>query len=443
MARTLTPNGDLKKQVKEVIRLSVPSILTQITTVVMHYIDSAMVGGLGANASASVGLVSTSTWLLSGLTYAVSAGFSVQVAHCIGGGKEKDARDVIRHGLLVAGVISALLCLLGVSIYKYVPIWLGGDQELWKDASSYFLMWSLMLPFFQLNGLSASFLQCSGNMITPGILNVLMCALDVGFNALFIPMFGVLGAGLGTALACAVVSLIMAYCCCIRNPVLRINRKESFGLRKEILHKAVKIGTPVALQEIAMCGAMVVSTVIIAPLGAVAISANSFAVTAEGVCYMPGNGIGLAATTLVGKSLGAGENKLAKRYGNICIAMGAIVMAMTGGLMFLVCPVVFSTMTPDLQVRELATQVLRIELLAEPLYGVSMVAAGALRGAEDTFIPSILNLGSIWIVRLSLAALLVGSLGLHGVWIAMATELSIRGILFLLRQKTTKYYRLA
>ena len=155
---------------------------------------------------------------------------------------------------------------------------------------------------------------------------------------------------------------------------------------------------------------------------------------------MPGYGIGSAATTLVGKSVGAGKPKMAKRYGNICTAMGALFMGFTGLVMMFICPVVFRILTPDATVRELATRVLRIELLAEPLFGVSIVAAGALRGAGDTFIPSLMNLGSIWIVRLGLAVVLVRFLGLPGMWIAMAVELCVRGLLMLYRQRTSSYY---
>ena len=185
---------------------------------------------------------------------------------------------------------------------------------------------------------------------------------------------------------------------------------------------------------------MVVTTAIIAPLGSVAIAANSFAVTAEGLCYMPGYGVGSAATAVVGRSIGAGDVKLAKRYGNICTAMGAIFMGITALLMAIICPFVFMLLTPDPAVRQLATQVLRIGLIAEPLFGVSIVAAGALRGTGDTFVPSMLCLGSIWIVRLGLALLLVSRLGLPGMWIAMATELCVRGLLMLYRQKTSRYY---
>ncbi len=434
---------NLKRQIAEVWRLSLPAILTQITTIAMQYIDSAMVGNLGANASAAIGLVSTSTWLLSGMIYAVSAGFSVQVAHEIGAENDAGARSVVKHGLWAALVVSGLTCLIGVALSGPLPVWLGGGEVLHRDASLYFLVFALSMPFMQLNALTSAYLQCCGDMVTPSVLNAIMCVLDVGFNAIFIPMYGVLGAGIGTGLACAVISLVMAYCCCIRNPRLRLRRKEKTRMDREILRKALKIGVPVAVQEIVMCAANVAATMIIAPLGAVAIAANSFAVTAESLCYMPGYGIGAAATTLVGRSIGAGDEKEAKRFGNICTVMGVLFMTVTGLVMMALCPFVFRMLTPDTAVQALAVKVLRIELLAEPLFAASIVAAGALRGTGDTLVPSLMNLGSIWIVRIGLALLLVGPLGLTGMWIAMAVELCVRGLLMLYRQKTSKYYKVS
>lgn len=430
----------LAPQLRLVWQLSLPAILTQITTIAMQYIDSAMVGALGADASAAIGLVASSTWLFGGVTTAVSAGFSVQVAHRIGAGEDTEARTVVRHGLAAALTLAALLALLGLGICRQLPCWLGGGAEICADASAYFLTFSLMLPFSQLNSLTAGFLQCAGDMVTPSVLNAVMCGLDVVCNALLIPHFGVLGAGMGTALACALVSLAMAWCCCVRNAQLRLRRGETHAFRPEILKKAFRIGAPVAVQEIAMNGAMVASTMILAPLGAAAIAANSFAVTAESLCYMPGYGVGSAATTLVGRSVGAGDAAQARRYGNICTALGGALMGCTGLLMMIFCPFVFRLLTPVAEVRTLAAQALRIGLLAEPLFGVSIAAAGALRGAGDTLVPSLLNLGSIWIVRLGLSLLLVGKLGLRGMWIAMAIELCVRGALMLWRQKTSKFY---
>ena len=297
------------------------------------------------------------------------------------------------------------------------------------------------MPFMELNWLASGFLLSAGNMVVPSVLNSAMCVLDVAFNAFFIPMYGVLGAALGTGLAAVVVCFAEIWFCCFRYEPLRLNRKEKCPLDVSILKRALKIGTPVGAESMAMSGASVVSTMIIAPLGAVSIAAHAFAITAESLCYMPGYGVATAASTLVGQSIGAKDHKLARRYGYITVAFGSGLMALTGVIMFLGCPLVFRMLTPVQEVRTVAAQILRIGLIAEPLYGVSMVASGALRGAEDTLVPSLLNLLSIWVVRLGLAVLLVGSYGIHGMWIAMAVELCVRGLLLLYRQMHSKYLK--
>ena len=196
----------------------------------------------------------------------------------------------------------------------------------------------------------------------------------------------------------------------------------------------LRISLPMALEHAALCGAQIASTRIIAPLGTISIAANSFAVTAESLCYMPGYGISNAATTLVGQSVGARRKDLARSFANMSAALGIGVMSAMAIVMYMVCPLVFELLTPDLQVRALAAEVLRIELFAEPLYAASIVASGALRGARDTLIPSLLNLVSIWGVRIPLSLWLVGPMGLAGAWVAMAIELCVRGILLLIRQ---------
>lgn len=179
---------ELPQQIRRVWQLSVPAILTQISSIVMQYIDSAMVGNLGADASAAIGLVATSTWLLGGLCSAVSAGFSVQIAHHVGARDNKKARDVLKHGIVTAVILSVLLMLAGIAISGPLPVWLGGEEDLHRDASHYFLVYACTLPFMQLSWLASASLQCSGNMVTPSILNTITCALDVGFNALLIPV---------------------------------------------------------------------------------------------------------------------------------------------------------------------------------------------------------------------------------------------------------------
>ena len=443
LAAVMNQNRELtgREKISVVWNLSVPAILAQVTSILMQYIDAAMVGGLGARASASIGVVSTSTWLLGSMCTSLSAGFSVQTAHQIGAGNEERARKVMKNGLMAAVVFSMILMLCGTAVSSRLPEWLGAEEAIWQDASGYFFVYACSLPAVQLNSIAGYMLQCSGDMRTPGLLNALMCGEDVVFNMIFIGRYGVTGAAIGTALAQVVTACLMLWRLCLCSPALRLRKGESWWPEKEIFDRAAKISIPMGFENLAMCGAQIVSTRIIAPLGSVAIAANSFAVTAESLCYMPGYGIGSAATTLVGQSLGAGKKKLAKIFADISVLMGCGVMTLCGIAMYFLCPAVFAMLTPDQSVRDLGTAVLRIELFAEPFYAASITASGALRGAGDTLVPSILNLISMWGVRLTLAVILVGQMGLSGAWVAMAVELCVRGILLFVRLQRGKWMK--
>ena len=183
------------------------------------------------------------------------------------------------------------------------------------------------------------------------------------------------------------------------------------------------------------------TTVIVAPLGVFAIAANSFAITAESLCYMPGYGIADAATTLVGQSIGAGRRKLTRSFARITVLMGMGIMGLMGVLMYLFAPQIIGLMTPVGEIRELGVMALRIEAFAEPMFAASIVAYGVFVGAADTLVPCLMNFFSIWAVRLSLAALLAPTLGLKGVWIAMCVELCFRGMIFLVRLKRERWMK--
>ncbi len=446
-----------KEYLKQVIQLSIPAVLAQISSIIMQYIDAAMVGSLGAAATAAIGLVSSTTWLFGGLCVSAATGFSVQVAQLIGAENQKEARSVLRQAILFTLLFGLTASFAGIGISSHLPVWLGGAEEIRGNASRYFLIYACALPAAQMRHTAGSALQCSGDMKVPSRLNIMMCGLDVIFNSFLIfptrqvsmadiritvpgAGMGVTGAALGTALAEAVTAVLMLYAVCFRSKRLRLFSRqgkkpagEKFRFQSKCLRTALRLALPMAFEHTVMCGAHIAETRIVAPLGTVSVAANSLSVTAESLCYMPGSGIGTAATTLVGQSIGAGKPERAKRYANLAVMLGAAVMTCTGGLMFLGAPLMFSILTPDAAIRELGVRVLRIEAFAEPLFAVSIVTAGALRGAGDTLIPSMINLASMWGVRITAASLLAPRLGLVGVWIAMCGELCVRGLMFLVR----------
>jgi O-antigen/teichoic acid export membrane protein len=193
----------LRERVILTAYLSVPAMLAQLMQILMEYIDAAMVGSLGATASASIGLVSSSTWLMGGLCNSVGAGFCVQVAHQIGAKRNQEARNILRIGLVASLAFSILLCAIGLVISPYLPHWLGGSPEIVDDASIYFAIFTGMIPLMMLLTLSTGMLRSVGNVKVPSILLSVACVLDVVFNSIFIFHFhmGVLGAAIGSALA--------------------------------------------------------------------------------------------------------------------------------------------------------------------------------------------------------------------------------------------------
>lgn len=425
-----------REKLNLIIELSIPSMLAQITTVIMFFIDAAMVGHLGAAASASIGLIETTTWLMGSILSAVSVGFSVQVAHFIGANDFVRARQVFRHALVCGIGFSVLMALVGVAVHWRLPFWLGGEADIAPMSSAYFLIFSLTLPAVLVYHLMAAMLKSAGDMRVPSALSIMMCCLDVAFNYLFIYVFdlGVTGAALGTMAAYVLTVVPMSWQAVWENKIIALRLDHArFVWMWEYVRNAVKISLPIAVQNVLMGSAQVASTLIVAPLGNVAIAANSFAITAESLCYMPGYGVGDAATTLIGQTYGAGRRRLCFNFAHLTIATGMVVMAFMGMVMYLFAPEMIGFLSPVASIRELGAEVLRIEAFAEPFFAASIVAYSVCVAAGDTLKPAAMSLFSMWCVRLTLAWWLSQSYGLRGVWIAMATELTFRGSVFLLR----------
>lgn len=448
-----------RQQLSLAVRLALPAILAQLSSIIMQYIDASMVGRLGTEPAAAIGLVSTSLWLFWGTCSAITMGFSVLVSHRVGAKDYAGARDILRQSITATIIFSLAVTAIGLAISGRLPHWLGGDDGITGMASRYFMIFVMALPMLSLNYLAGGMLRCAGNMKVPSMLNVMMCILDVIFNYLLIfetrqvtwlghtftmpgAGLGVTGAAIGTVLAEIVTACSMLYYLCWHEKGLAIRGLGgSFRPVRSLIMRALRISAPMTVEHAVICGAQVMITVIVAPLGAVAIAANAFAITAESLCYMPGYGIGDAATTLVGQSHGAGNRHLVRRFGYISVGLGMFVMSVMGVILYITAPFMMELMTPVADIQHLGSDILRIEAWAEPMFAASIVAYGVFVGLGDTIIPACMNFGSIWLVRVPLAAWLASyyssaestAAGLKGVWIAMCIELIFRGSIFLIR----------
>lgn len=443
------------EQVRLALALAFPSVVSQLVTIVMEYLDTAMVGQLGAAASASIGLVSTTTWLMGGLCTSLAGGFSVLVAQAIGARDASRARYIMRVAIGFTLVLSTIIGLAGVCMARRLPIWLGGTEEIVHDATVYFFFFAASLPVWEMSFLMSSMLRSAGNTVVPSVVNICECVLNVLFNYVFIFVFGlgVAGAAIGTL--CSIVigtTVLMVYVLCFSKD-LKVVKGEWHGERGNrsaivqgyghVLKHALKIGVPMAVQQVAISTAQIMTTLIVAPLGTVAIASHTFGITIEGLCYMPGFGIGDAATTLIGQSIGAKREDLKRSFASITLLLGMGLMTVMGVFMFIGAPYLMPLMTPDTGVQQLTVEILRIEAFAEPFYAASIVAYCIFVGAGDTKLPALMNLFSIWVVRLPAAYMLAQMLGLKGVWIAMCGELCFRGLIFLFRLWRRQWFEIS
>ncbi len=453
----LYSNGRLKltEQISLILLMTAPAVLAQISSVFMQYIDCAMIARVGSTEAAAIGLVESTIWLYSSVVHALLIGFSVLCSHKVGARDQDGAVKVFIQSLLFMMVLIFVFVFFGVIFNQKLPIFLGGQGIILEKASSYFLIIVLGMPFFALMELAAIMMQAHGLMKVTGFLNVLSCLFDVIFNyilifpsheidiysfVLCIPGFnlGIEGAALGTVLSYAVTALLFFIYIIKRTDFLKFKKEHLFPDFR-LIKNALKISLPIALQNALMMSALIISTKIVAPLGNIALATNSFAITAESICFMAAYGLQGAACAIIGQAYGARNRRLTLNFAWICACLGMLIMTVSGIIMFIIAPYLMALLTPDESIQELGAYILRIEAFAEPLFGASIVIAGVFRGTGDTFIPGILNLVSIYGVRLPLAYILAIDYALTGVWIAMAVELCVRGLLFIKRLKGRKW----
>ena len=440
----------LRGTLLSVLFLAWPAIVEQIMLTLVQYVDTAMVGSLGSDATAAVGLTASTTWLFGGLFNAAAVGFSVQVAQHLGGGRSEEAKKVTWQGLRFVVLFGVLMGIIGFALSFFLPAMLGADPSIHEKASTYFRIIACAMPFTLGSNMFSAIMRCSGDTHTPMILNLMINVLNIILNTLFIYAprtveifgsqfqmwgfgWGVAGAAFASALSTAIVAILFLIVLFRKKSPVQISFRQRYGFERQCLMTTWKIGRPVALERATVSLAQIVITGLITGVGTVAVAANHLAVTAESISYLPASGVAVAGTTLVGQSIGAGRKDLAQRFARMISWMGVVFMTFGGAILFFFSSQLIQIFSADPEVIELGSRVLRIVAFAEPLFGASIVASGCLRGAGDTRGPFFIGLGTMWGVRITLSLALVGSMGLIGVWLAMAAELCVRGVIFMIR----------
>lgn len=431
---------------KKIWILSWPAVLEQLFQTAVQYADTAMVGQLGANASAATGLTSSVLWLIGSLISAVGVALVAKVSYAVGAKQEQEAHRYAGIALWLSLAVGLLIGGFTTAFHRAVPVWMGAEEAIRAEAGTYFLLICLPMVFRASSNLFAAVLRGVGDMRHPMQINILMNLLNVILNFFMIypcrtlTVFGVsfacpglglgvFGAGLSTAISFVVGGSLMAWAV-YRNPVVTFCKASSLPRRAE-LQPLWAIAGPVMLQRFTACMGYIVFARLVAVLGTVSLAAHSIANTAEGLFYIAGFGIQAAAATLAGNCLGANERRTFERLVKLLCIVTALIMTGTGLTLFTFPQQIMSIFTHDAAVIAAGTAVLKIVALSEPLFGLQIILEGVFNGIGDTKPPFVYALMTMWGVRICGSFLCIHffHLGLEAVWCCMVADNVLRALL--------------
>lgn len=433
-----------------ILALAWPAMIEQALQTAVQYADSAMVGRLGVQATASVGLTTTATWLTNSPLWALGAGVLACIARAVGAKDDKTVRSAAMQAIWLALISGAFLTLVTQLIAPHLPGWLNADPAIRGDGSRYFSIVTLSLIFRALSVILGSALRASGNTRTPMLVNLGMNAINVVLNFFLIfptrsaELFGrtltLPGAGWGVAGAAVATSIsvvfsgLMMLRCVLHSKVLSPRgMKPCWDV--PVMTRCVRVGLPVALQNIGVFSGHVVFSAQVTSLGATALATHSIALTAEEAFYIPGYGMQAAASTLAGNALGERDERKLERVSRMILLISMGLMTLTGAALFAFPSFVMSIFTPDPAVIRGGAQILRIVACSEPLYAAMIIFEGIFQGVGQTKYPFAVSLATMWGVRILGTLICVNrfGFGLRAVWLCMVADNVARALLLGIR----------
>ncbi|MCQ2437669.1 MAG: MATE family efflux transporter [Clostridia bacterium] len=425
-----------RKTVKTILALAGPSMLEHALQAVVQYVDQAMVGRIGVQATAAVGLTTTCTWLVFSPLWAIGTGTLACIARALGAKDEYTARKATTQGLGLAIIMGLIMMVITEAIAPVLPGWLNANQEIRHDGSLYFAIICAPMLFRSLMVIMASALRASGDTRTPMLINTAMNVINIVLNYFLIfptrtiELFGheitMIGAGMGVigaALATA-ISIVFSGVMMLSR-VLRSSSISPKGMPiradKGILTRIIRISLPVAFQNIVVHSGQVAYSAQVTALGQTALATHTLGITAEQAVYIPGYGMQAAAATLSGNAVGARDEAQLDRVSAFIIATSVVLMTITGTLLFIFPAQLMSIFTSDATVIAGGVRVLRIVACSEPLYGALIIFSGVFNGVGQTTFPFVVHSISMWIVRIlgTYVCLNVFHLGLEAAWVCM------------------------
>ena len=415
-----------------ILSLALPTMLEQFLATAVQYIDTAMVGTLGTHATAAVGATTTVNWLINGTVSAIGVGFLSYISKACGAGDRDRAKRAAAQAVLVTLIVGIGFTVLALALSTRVPVWMRADPSIQELVSQYFfVMYTPMLARSAIL-LFGNLFRAVGDSKTPMRVGLMVNLINVAGNLLLIyptrvwhgltlygAGWGVVGAAAASAAAYFVGGIVITVALW-RHP--RISPR-GFSLKPEsaILRPCLQVALPNALQRFATSLGYVAFAAMVNSLGETATAAHTIANTVESAFYVPGYGMQMAAATLAGNALGAGEHKKINHLAGMLLTLEVAMMVVSGGLLFLFAPNMMGLFSADVAVIALGAVVLRMVAVSEPFYGVSIILEGMMQGMGQTMLPFVIGVTGMWGVRIvgTFLCTQIFGMGLISAWACM------------------------
>ena len=396
-------------------------------------VNTYLVGHLGAASLTGVGLGVQWTMASMVLFSAVGTGATALTARMIGAQDTLGASRVVGQALAIAFVCGLLSSVLLVSFAEPAMILMGARDESLLQGALYLRIVSAVFPASALMFVGNACLRGAGDTRTPLLVMAAVNVVNVAVAWVLVegigpfPQLGVQGAALGSAVSRGLGGLLVVIFLLRGRAGLLLRWR---GIEREILWRILRVGLPASLDQLIFRIGMLVWVRMVASLGTIAYAAHQIALNGESISFMPGWGFAMAATTLVGQGLGAQDHERAEKDALLCFGIAAIFMSVMGVVFFLAAPQIMGLFTDEAAVISMGSTPLRLIGIVQPFLAAMMVFGGSLRGAGDTLTPLLVNGAAVWLLRVPGTWVVVHWLGwgLTGVWLVMALDLVLRGI---------------
>lgn len=447
----LPDDMDKREMRREIIHIVWPSFMELLLTSLASMVDMMMVSQLGAWATSSVGLTTQPKFIMLAVFNALNTGCTALVARFRGSGEREQANQVMRQALMLTFVLSLIISAVMYFASEPLIAFMGATEEATlRGGTEYLQIQALGLVFVAVSMAVTAALRGVGETKISMIYNIVANVVNVFFNYCFIygnlgfPRMEVAGASLATIIGQFVAFLMALFVLYRGKYFLRLRLRDSFKPHWLTIKRILNIGIPSIVEQLVMRVGMIIYSRTVALLGTIPFATHNICMNLQQLTLMNGQAFGIAATALLGRSMGEGRTDKAHAYTHKCRQYGMIVSLCLAVLFFFGGDLLISLYNTDPEILAAGVVVMQIVAVMQPLQSSQMIVNGALRGAGDTRTTAAIIFVGILVVRPLCAMLFINVLhwGLAGAWLAMLLDQGLRSLLCYLRLQSGAWMRI-